>query len=242
MALLLLMGSVGVSSLHLSPRSRAIPTLARAALVPTDRATTLAYRLLYFSPTYTPSSTYPANEAILAVDTPTRFAPLFQSATPTATETPEATATPLPPTDVVVSPLPSVTQLAHGVAVAEAPYYSWFVNAPVAASNPFNTWHNGVDVNVPAGTEVYAIAAGSVVCNERDWCGQIQIEHGGGLTSITAHTDERLVSCGQQVVGGQLIGRSGTLSCMDPYTTHPHTHLSILQNWNFVDPMTLYHD
>jgi murein DD-endopeptidase MepM/ murein hydrolase activator NlpD len=245
MAVLLLIGTIGVSGLRLSHGNRAMPTYQVAALVPTDRATTIAYHSLYFSPTYTPSSTRSANDKVVLAVVPSQESDTLALPTatnvPTAIITPEATATSSSPTATSLPPL-AVTQPAQEVAVAEAPPYAWFVDAPIAASNPFSVGHNGVDVNVPVGTGVYAIASGFTYCAPNtNGCGQININHGNGLFSFYGHVDEQFVGCRQEVSQGQLIGRSGTLTCAGD-RTHPHAHLSVMQNNNFIDPMTLYYD
>ena len=248
MAALLLVGIMGVSGLYLTSSPRATPTLAALAKIPTVEYSITASPSPWSGPTYSDYRRFSTTEAILAEE----YDSIAAFVAPSATETPKATVTATPPS--VVAALPPATanpptalaataeqQLAQAVTVAEAPRFVWFVNAPIAASNPFSNWHNGVDVNVPTGTEVYAIAGGYTYCEANVLgCGQININHGDGYISLYGHVDTQYVNCGQWVAQGQLIGLSGTLTCVAPGVTYPHAHLTVLYNERLIDPMSLY--
>lgn len=72
--------------------------------------------------------------------------------------------------------------------------------------------HYGVDVAAPEGAPVRAPAAGLVTLAEPDLYysgGTLIIDHGHGLSSSFLHLSEVLVSPGQRVERGELIGRVG---------------------------------
>jgi len=85
--------------------------------------------------------------------------------------------------------------------------------------------HNGVDISVPVGTSVKAIAAGRVV--ESGWHGgygnRVTIDHGNGMTSMYGHNSQLSVSVGDQVAAGQIVALSGSTG----RSTGPHLHFEL---------------
>jgi predicted flap endonuclease-1-like 5' DNA nuclease len=78
--------------------------------------------------------------------------------------------------------------------------------------------HEGLDFMAPEGSELYAVADGFVSDvrldgnsdpNGKPYGNQIRIQHEGGFTSIYAHLSEVVVTRGQFVQAGQLIGLAG---------------------------------
>lgn len=98
--------------------------------------------------------------------------------------------------------------------------------------------HNGVDIGAPYGQDIYAAQSGVVVTAA--WMsgyGQtVVIDHGGGLSTLYAHTSVMRVSEGQSVSQGQVIADVGcTGSC-----TGPHLHYEVRENGNPQNPMNYY--
>lgn len=95
--------------------------------------------------------------------------------------------------------------------------------------------HNGIDYGVPHGTAVRASRGGQVVSS--DWMGgygqTIIIQHEGGYATLYAHLSERLVSEGDIVRQGQVIGYVGSTGL----STGPHLHFEILYHQQGVDPI-----
>lgn len=98
-----------------------------------------------------------------------------------------------------------------------------------------NRQHQGVDIPVKSGTPVYAPADGIVITAKDTTpnpCGGfIQINHGSLITKF-CHLSKWVVSNGQQVKKGQVIGYTGG-GLNDPYhgvSTGPHLHYQILDN------------
>ena len=63
----------------------------------------------------------------------------------------------------------------------------------------------------------------------------IQIVHAGGLRSVYAHLDRRLVAAGDIVKAGQTIGLSGATGKV----TGPHLHFEVRDGDRTVDPATI---
>ena len=88
--------------------------------------------------------------------------------------------------------------------------------------------HNGVDIAVPAGTPVKAIAAGRVVQSgpHGGYGNLVSIEHGDGSLSMYGHNSELEVRVGDQVAAGQTIALSGSTG----RSTGPHLHFELWKN------------
>ncbi|MHA1522914.1 MAG: peptidoglycan DD-metalloendopeptidase family protein [Alphaproteobacteria bacterium] len=99
----------------------------------------------------------------------------------------------------ILSPLKTIGRISSGFGPRRDPF------AGVSAM------HVGLDVPKPLGTPVTAPAAGKVI--RATWAGAygrlIEISHDNGLTTRYGHLSKILVSIGQQVKAGQLIGRVG---------------------------------
>ncbi|MBD2412590.1 peptidase [Nostoc calcicola FACHB-389] len=124
--------------------------------------------------------------------------------------------------------------LAEVVTVALA--YGWQINP--STGQVF--FHSGVDLLAPVGTDVLAIAPGTVAfANEQGSYGKLVIiNHSGGLQSRYAQLDSIKVSVGQQVKKGDLLGTVGTSGT--PSASQPHLHFEIRSSsslgWVAQDP------
>jgi murein DD-endopeptidase MepM/ murein hydrolase activator NlpD len=113
----------------------------------------------------------------------------------------------------------------------------WPVQGPV--TSPFGwRWgrmHEGIDIGVPYGTPIHAAASGTVIyCGWEEGYGNLTaIDHGGNLATAYGHQSSIVVSCGQQVSQGQLIGYVGSTG----HSTGPHLHFEVRVNGVPVDPM-----
>lgn len=89
--------------------------------------------------------------------------------------------------------------------------------------------YNAVDLAAPVGTATMAAAGGTVITAKSDngWNGgyghYVVIKHSNGVQTLYAHLSTVLVSEGQQVVQGQVIGYVG----MTGKTTGPHIHFEV---------------
>lgn len=97
------------------------------------------------------------------------------------------------------------------------------------------TRHTGWDQRAPVGTQVGAIAAGTVAyAGQLDIRGNyIMINHGWGIYSGYAHLSQMNVERGQSVQQGQIIGLSGNTG----RSSGPHLHWEIVVNREWVDSL-----
>lgn len=88
--------------------------------------------------------------------------------------------------------------------------------------------HNGIDFHASKGTAIIAAATGTVVVSrDSGWNGgygqYIVIKHSNGTQTLYAHLSSNIVSEGQQVSQGQLIGYSGATG----KSFGPHLHFEV---------------
>ena len=96
--------------------------------------------------------------------------------------------------------------------------------------------HNGIDMACPQGTPIYAIRAGTVTTASYQAGGAgyyVSINHGDGFSSIYMHMTNYVVSSGQSVAAGQLIGYVGSTGV----STGPHLHFGVSYAGTYVNPM-----
>ena len=98
--------------------------------------------------------------------------------------------------------------------------------------------HDGIDISAEAGTQVVAATAGTVVfVGENDRLGvNIVIEHAGGyVTTYASLHPETLVSVGDSVDAGDVIGTVGNTS-LNEAGLGTHLHFSVTRNGELIDP------
>lgn len=95
--------------------------------------------------------------------------------------------------------------------------------------------HQGVDIGASAGSSILAAASGTVTISTYSYSAgnYIMVNHGGGVSTVYMHCSELLVSAGQQVTQGQVIGKVGSTG----YSTGPHLHFGIRVNGSYVNPI-----
>ena len=99
------------------------------------------------------------------------------------------------------------------------------------------TLHRGVDIRVPDGTEVRAMAPGRVRFSGtmRGYGEVIWLDHRGGTITVYGHLSSILVRSGEDVEGGQTIGLSGHSG----NAGGPHLHFEVWRHGREVDPVPL---
>ena len=101
------------------------------------------------------------------------------------------------------------------------------------ARNP----HSGLDIAAPTGSEISAPAAGEVtLVDDLYYNGKtIFLDHGQGLITMYCHLSESLVTQGERVTQGEVIGLVGATGRV----TGPHLHWSVSLNGYRVDPQSM---
>ncbi len=119
----------------------------------------------------------------------------------------------------------------------------WPVDAPMSSAFGLRLRgilpeiHRGVDIPVPVGTEVRAMADGRVrfAGTMRGFGTVVWIDHGVRVLSIYAHLSELRVQAGARVSAGQTIALSGATGDV----TAPHLHFEVWRGGRAVDPVPL---
>ena len=101
------------------------------------------------------------------------------------------------------------------------------------ARNP----HSGLDIAAPTGSEIGAPAAAEVtLVDDLYYNGKtIFLDHGQGLITMYCHLSESLVTEGERVEQGEVIGLVGATGRV----TGPHLHWSVSLNGYRVDPQSM---
>jgi murein DD-endopeptidase MepM/ murein hydrolase activator NlpD len=101
------------------------------------------------------------------------------------------------------------------------------------ARNP----HSGLDIAAPSGSEIRAPAAAEVtLVDDLYYNGKtIFLDHGQGLITMYCHLSESLVTEGERVEQGEVIGLVGATGRV----TGPHLHWSVSLNGYRIDPQSM---
>jgi len=100
----------------------------------------------------------------------------------------------------------------------------------------YDRMHNGIDMACAQGTPIYATRAGKVTTAAYQAGGAgnyVSINHLDGFASIYMHMTHYVVSVGQSVNAGQLIGYVGSTGI----STGPHLHFGISYAGTYVNPL-----
>lgn len=105
----------------------------------------------------------------------------------------------------------------------------------VAPIKGASTFHKGVDIGGRFGAQIVASLAGKVVTAGYSSSGgnYIEIDHGNGYVTRYLHCSKLLVSKGQYVKQGEVIGLVGSTGI----STAPHLHFTVVHNGVCVDPL-----
>lgn len=96
--------------------------------------------------------------------------------------------------------------------------------------------HQGIDLAAPVGTPIYATADGTVSdagYNRGGYGNLIKLDHGRGIETRYGHLSRIMVSPGQRVTRGQLIGRMGSTG----RSTGSHLHYEVRIDGRAVNPI-----
>ena len=112
---------------------------------------------------------------------------------------------------------------------------SYFGTRPNPFGQPTQEYHSGIDVPAPKGTKIVAAYDGEVAwsyysSSAGNWVG---IDHGDGIYTVYMHMSKRLVSEGDMVKKGDVIGLVGTTG----RSTGNHLHFGVRKDGKYVDPL-----
>jgi murein DD-endopeptidase MepM/ murein hydrolase activator NlpD len=165
-----------------------------------------------------------------------------------------------PPPAPLVPPAPAATDGPVADPQVTLITAQWVRPIPAAVSGGFRTLqrpeHDGVDIGTPKNTPIHAVAAGTVVtvrCNTSgttcdvdgspslSGCGwYVEIQHADSVITRYCHQIRQpVVTVGQKVTVGQIIGYSGTSGS----SSGPHLHFEVhigpapARHDNAVDPI-----
>jgi murein DD-endopeptidase MepM/ murein hydrolase activator NlpD len=130
-------------------------------------------------------------------------------------------------------------QLGTGVYTWPAPGYSSITSPYGWRYHPIlkvNKLHTGVDIGAPMGANIVAADAGKVIyAGWQNGYGQtVIIDHGAGKSTLYGHQSKIMVSYGQSVDKGQIIGKVGSTG----WSTGPHLHFEVRINGSPTNPMS----
>jgi len=94
--------------------------------------------------------------------------------------------------------------------------------------------HLGIDIANSVGTNIYAADGGKVIFTgyHRTYGYMIEIDHENGYVTRYAHLSRILVSTGNRVYKGEIIGKMGSTGS----STGSHLHFEILKNGVNINP------
>lgn len=98
--------------------------------------------------------------------------------------------------------------------------------------------HNGLDFSSPIGTPVYATGDGVVnyAQHSQSYGNVVYINHGFDFETRYAHLSKFIVSAGEQVKRGQVIGYVGNTGL----SVAAHLHYEVLYKNNFINPINFF--
>ena len=122
--------------------------------------------------------------------------------------------------------------------VDEPCFVSGFGNRRTYNNGVFSNYHSGVDFGVCTANNIniYASADGTVIFADLlPIHGNFTvIDHGWGVYTPYSHQSQLLVSVGQEVKRGDLIGLIGSTG----RSVGPHLHWEVIINSTYVNPVT----
>lgn len=98
-----------------------------------------------------------------------------------------------------------------------------------------NSFHTGIDIGASAGSPIYAANSGTVTSATYSvaYGNYVTIAHNNGFSTLYGHMTNYIVSAGQYVSQGQVIGYVGSTG----YSTGPHLHFTVYYGGATVNPL-----
>ncbi len=136
----------------------------------------------------------------------------------------------------------------NAAAVVATGSFIWPSESSRRVTSPFGTRlhpilgvyksHNGIDIGADYGTNILAADGGIVAVSQysSSYGNYVVINHGNGNRTLCAHMSKRLVSVGDSVEQGHIIGLIGSTGM----STGPHLHFEITINGTRANPLNYY--
>lgn len=168
---------------------------------------------------------------------PTRR-PAFYTAAPT--EAPTAVPTVMPDMTAAPSASPAPEGVKFSAAPVDGTLLKGYSMDALVWSKTLRQWmtHSGADIRAPKGSEVYAVAAGTVTrVYTDDMMGRtVEIDHGDGLVTVYCGLKEELeVKEGDRVEARAVIGRIGD-TAISECAEESHLHFEVRLDGRPCDP------
>ncbi|HET6389124.1 LysM peptidoglycan-binding domain-containing protein [Hyphomicrobium sp.] len=180
--------------------------------------------------------------AALSENTATDASPDMPAAQPApaaapepAAEKPEAAEKPAQPEEKVAVAVPAAVASAS----TNTGKLRWPTSGKIIAGfggRPDGTHNDGINLQVPLGTEVHAAESGVVAYAGSELKGYgnlVLLRHDNGWVTAYAYNDELLVKRGEKVKRGQVIAKAGKTGSVD----QPQVHFELRQGSKPVDPI-----
>lgn len=133
--------------------------------------------------------------------------------------------------------IPSVQPILNKNLKHMASGYGWRID-PVYKIQRF---HEGMDFTCPVGTKAYVTGDGVVEEVNYSFSGygnEVVVNHGYGYKTRYAHLSKSMVSRGQKLKRGDVVGYTGNTG----KSTGPHLHYEVLKNGQAVNPVYFYYN
>ena len=122
----------------------------------------------------------------------------------------------------------------NGIKIATKPISGTITSRYGESSRLRKSTHTGLDISATTGTDIKAVASGTVTCAKYSgsYGNLVKIDHGNGVETWYGHTSKMYVKVGQEVKAGDVIVAVGSTG----NSTGPHLHLEIRINGTHVNP------
>ncbi len=112
--------------------------------------------------------------------------------------------------------------------------YSYF-GPRKAPTKGASTYHRGLDIGGVTGASIVSVLSGTVT--EAAYSASrgryVKVDHGNGYCTFYMHCSKLLVSVGDKVLQGDVLGLVGSTGI----STGPHLHFSLTVNGTYIDPL-----